>query len=197
MSRFRFSGCASRRRARDERHLRFCVVDSHVRLQAADYLEAVPLAISLRALPPPPQHGQRPPEPRVGRRQLKGSRHDADHGVVLAGDRERPAEDIAGSGELALPEVLTEHDDTLASCELLARERAPDERRDPEKFEKLGTDESLLRALRLVGAGKDDPADARPSIHGHARKRSALPLPVEEVGARCSVELILKDRVRH
>ena len=72
-----------------------------------------------------------------------------------------------GIRELSLPESFAQHDQRLAAFELLAREVRPMSGGAAEELEELGTDESFLRALRRVGAGKHDPADARPSIEGH------------------------------
>ena len=56
---------------RDQRHLRSRVVRADARRHPAQDLEAVAVANPLGGLPPPAQDRQRPPESRVGGRELK------------------------------------------------------------------------------------------------------------------------------
>ena len=179
---------------RDQAHLGSGIFETDACRQAAQHLELI--AVADRCRPGPQrQNGQRPPESCVPGGQLERPRHDADHHVIPAVDRERPAEHAVGPGELVLPEPFAQHDDPLAAIEFLPRESPSDERRRAQQLEELRADQAFLRALRRVDPRKRDDAQKFGGRTSWTRTRRSVRANRAGWPSR-AVPPVLRDEVR-
>ena len=91
-----------------------------------------------------------------GRRKAEAGRHHADDLVRLAAERDAPPDDGCRSAELALPEIVAEHDQLVvrAAHHLFVARNAADFRRDAERVPEPRRDERGGDALRLADAGE-------------------------------------------
>src|SRR6185503_12939823 len=108
----------------DETHLRSRVIERAVRYEPADDLECIAVTLEARYLRgirnlPEWRCGDRPPQLRITRRNLKRVGHHADDRVRLAVNHHRLAERIGRPCELLLPETLAQHDHAIATIEVV------------------------------------------------------------------------------
>ena len=135
--------------------------------EAPDHLNAIAIPGGCGTGPPGGGDCQRSPEARIAGRQLKAARHDANHHVGGAVDRERLAERAGRSREPLSPKPLAEYNDVLPPFEFLAREGSPNERLGAEQIEEPGAHQTLLRLLGSGIARVSDLADLGTPIERH------------------------------
>ena len=117
------------------------LVDRRPHLQSADdaviELVATRLQLPVGETHGHPGGGRFPVETTAAQGKVETGRHDADHRVRPAIERDRTADDRSVASEPCLPEAVAEHSDVHPRPVFLRRERPPQHRPDAEHVEQV------------------------------------------------------------